>query len=165
MASSTSTSKNSKNCILRSKGYEAKINRSRPVTRSRQRRRTEKAAIKLLDKQIRLKALRRKNAIKQIRDAKQPLTKAKQLIRHYSRSTLYKENTGSIDLSNVQELRAKLIRRDGGIWPPQSDFLYKLEIRVIEGGITEKEFQETAAEILNVPQFLPKAFLRLERGI
>ncbi|MEL0108352.1 MAG: hypothetical protein VW802_15590 [Rhodospirillaceae bacterium] len=162
MASPTCTLKNSKIRNVKSKGYEAKINRSRPVTRSRQRRRTEKAAITLLDKQIRLRALRRASAIKQIRNAKKPLTKAKQLIRHYSRSTLYKENTGSIDLSDVQELRVKLIRRDGGIFPPQTDCLSKLEIQIIEGEVLKKEFQETAAEILNMPQVLSKACFLLE---
>ena len=67
-----------------------------------------------------------------------------------------------IDLSAAQGIRVKLIRRDGGVWFPQSTMLADLEISII-GGITQQEFKDQAAKILSLPQALPASFRKQER--
>ena len=62
---------------------------------------------------------------------------------------------GQIDLADVQELRAKLARRDGGVWSPQSILLRRMDRRIAGEGMTRPEFDDLAAAVWRLPQVLP----------
>ena len=143
-------------------GLQTEIDDPIPLPVSRKtprRRRTEQAAIKSLDGGIKLPAQKRREAIGKIRAARQPSREALRLVKMFHKETLKPER--EIDLSAAQVLRVKLIRRDGGIWPPQSTCLADLEHRIV-AGISKAEFTDTAATILAIPQALPINFRKLE---
>ncbi len=60
-----------------------------------------------------------------------------------------------IGLADVQELRVKLARRDGGVWSPQSLVLRRMECRIAGEGMTRDEFDDLAAAVWRMPQVLP----------
>ncbi len=62
---------------------------------------------------------------------------------------------GDIGLADVQELRAKLARRDGGVWSPQSLMLRRMDGRIVGEGMTRQEFDDMAAAVWRLPQVLP----------
>jgi hypothetical protein len=67
-----------------------------------------------------------------------------------------------IDLSDVQELRTKLIRRDYGIWSPHTDYLHRMEKDILSGDMDLVEFKRRASVLLNMEQALSKEFLKAE---
>ena len=121
--------------------------------KSRQRRRTETAAIALLDG-VCLTRGERAAAILRIRRAKQPRGQAKRIIAKAIRKVVAVNGDG-IDHADVQELRVKLIRRDGGVWSPQSLMLRRMECRIVGEGMTRQEFDDLAAAVWRMPQVLP----------
>ena len=121
--------------------------------KSRQRRRTEKAAIALLDGAC-LTRGERVAAILRIRRAKQPRAQAKRVVAKATREIIT-VGDGDIGLDNVQELRTKLARRDGGVWSPQSDVLRRMECRIAGEGMTPQEFDDLAAAVWRMAQVLP----------
>lgn len=103
-------------------------------------------------------------AVEKIRAAKQPLSEAKRIIKQEKLAAIADPDRKKIDLSDAQELRVWLMRRDKGIWNPHSDFLARLEQQIAEGGMTEGAFREAAVILLDIVQPLPLTFRKSESG-
>ena len=86
-------------------------------------------------------------------------------------------NGDGIGLDDVQELRAKLVRRDGGVWSPQSLMLRRMDCRIASEAMTRQKFDDSAAAVWRLLQVLPgvmpllamwkwngRAFRRAENG-
>ena len=134
--------------------YEAKSTDLRPP----RRRRTEKAAIEHLDKEVRLPRNERRSALERIRRARQPLRETKRIISNVQQravSGVLRTSDDLIDFSDVQELRVKLIRRDGGVWEPQALMLRRMEVDIATKGMTGEEFRERAGVVWGLRQVLP----------
>jgi hypothetical protein len=130
----------------KSKGYKAK-KLTAPAARSR-RKRTEREAIKLLDA-VHLSPSRRQWAITRIRNARQPNVEARRIVEHAEREMAAilagrldpngeVEDT-PIELADVQELRARIIRRDGMLDQPQAMLLARMDRQVATKSMTEDE--------------------------
>lgn len=124
-----------------------------PAARSR-RKRIENEAIKLLDG-LGLSPARRRHAIGRIRNARCPRVEAQRIVDQAARQAVSGLGDGDIGLADVQELRTKLARRDGGVWSPQSDVLRRMDRRVAGEGMTRPEFDDLAAAVWRMPQVLP----------
>ena len=119
---------------------------------SPQRRRTTRLAVEFLDQHCRLSGQKRKRALDRIKVAKQPKAEARRIIEHAQRQALRMATApAGPDLSDVQELIAKLTRRDGGLWPPQSHMIQRLSLDVLSG-MNVDDFQGRAALIFSMPQ-------------
>ena len=132
--------------------YEAKSTTPRPAV-SRQRKRTEKQALELL-KDAGILAGRRRTLAARIRAARQPVAEARRIVEAAQRDAV--PIGEGLDFSDVQEIRAKLIRRDGGLWPPQSDMLARLDWLIASGELDRDGFEQMAGVVLAMPQALPK---------
>ncbi len=133
--------------------------------RSRQRKRTEKAAVDLLDREVRLSRIGRESAISRLRRAKQPTVEAKRIIAQAKRRAVAGQARNAHDgigHADVQELRVRLIRRDGGIWEPQASLLREIDVRLATRGMTPKEFHERAALVWAMPRALPRRTMQAE---
>jgi hypothetical protein len=69
---------------------------------------------------------------------------------------------GTLDLSDVLELRVKLIRRDGLCGSEQLSLLKRLEMMVLKG-CTKPEFEKLAGIIWTLPNALPPRLLKDEK--
>ena len=139
---------------MKSTTYETKST----SLRSPRRRRTEKAAIELLDKEVRLSRKERNSALARIRRARQPIPEVRRIIIHSRRRAVsgdIRNSHDEIDFSDVQELRVKLIRRDGGIWDPQAVMLHRMDVDIGTEGMSRDQFQEQAGLALGMRQALP----------
>jgi hypothetical protein len=67
-----------------------------------------------------------------------------------------------IDLSDIQDLRAKLCCRDRGIWPPHSDYLRRIKEDLLSGKLTKAEFKRRSVVLLEMEQPLSKEFREAE---
>lgn len=132
------------------------------INRSRQRKRTERLATDYLDLNLSLPPGKRLKALAQIRKATQPKREAKRII-EWNNSRGLSAGGEAVDLSSAQEVVAKLIRRDGGIWQPQARLVRLLEENILSG-MTRMQFAKAAAVILSMSQVLPKSFLKAEGG-
>ena len=132
---------------IKSKGYKAKKLTS-PAARSR-RNRTEREAIKQLDA-VHLSPSRRQWAITRIRNARQPTVEARRFVERAEREMTAilagrldpngeVEDT-PIELADVQELRARIIRREGMLDQPQASLLARMDLQVATKSMTEDEF-------------------------
>lgn len=134
---------------------------SKPIYtgKSRQRIRTEKNALAFLDRSLRLPPLRRRKALDRIRSAKQPAREAQKIVResldHASRETL--------DHSDVQELRVRLLRRDITLCPEQHDWLSRLDVLIAKGRMSRDEFDAQAEALMLMENSLPPRHRRDER--
>ncbi len=123
-----------------------------PAARSR-RKRIENEAVKLLDG-LGLSPARRRHAIGRIRNARCPRVEAQRIVANATRDVVA-ASSDDIGLADVQELRAKLARRDGGVWSPQTLMLRRMECRIVREGMTRQEFDDLAAAVWRMPQVLP----------
>lgn len=130
---------------------------------TRQRRRTVGGAINYLDRETTLAPTARHKAIIRIIGAKQPKTEAKRIIDAHRRNSVEIE-VDQIDLSHAQELRVTLIRRDGGVWSPQREFLKRMEIEIAQGAMSPEKFAKHADVFLRMPQALGRNFRKREGG-
>ena len=144
--------------------YKAKLT----TFKSRSRRRTESAAIELLF-EVRLAPAQRRSAIDRIRRAPQPTAEAKRIVAHAAREAVRRALNGNdlrpgaeVDHSDVQELRAKIIRRDGAIVEPYASLLRQLDGRIASDGVSRREFEEVASSLWAMPQALPKKKIQSE---
>jgi len=128
--------------------------------KSRQRRRTEKAAIKFLDTSLKLPPVARRKAKAEICAAGSPKAAAKRII---SSRIDIPAGKGRLDHSDVQEVICKLLRRDGIIDTPHVGLIRRLDIMVIDG-CRRVEFDRLAKVILSLPHAMPKRELMAERG-
>ena len=115
------------------------------------RRRTESAAVKYLNENVTLPRSVRSGALREIRAAKQPMTVARRFVRDYSLTA-----TGSVDFSDVQELKVKILRKHGVVDTAFQMGLNRLD-RMILAGCDRREFNRVASIILNMPCVLPKS--------
>ncbi len=134
-----------------------------PERVSPRRRRTIKSALELIDRDTSLSPERRRNARQRIRRAAQPNVEARRIIEQHRKEALPNFDNETIDLSDAQELRAKLIRRDGGLWNPQRRMIKNTERQIVTEGVTKAEFKDAAATVLAMPQVLGKGFRGAER--
>jgi hypothetical protein len=130
---------------------------------SRRRRRTLKAARDILNGSA-IPAGRRPSAYQRISKARQPVTEAKRIVDQHEtdRHGLELVRDREVDLSDVQELRVKLIRRDKGIWSPHTDYLCRMERDILTKGMTKGEFKRRSATVLKMEQWLNKKFRHAE---
>lgn len=144
-----------------SAGFQSKNNTPIPPVISPYRRRTLKRAKKIIaEGGIRGRALT--EALESVRLARQPVASAKRIVECHKKKKLALDVGDEVDLSDVQEVRVKLIRRDGGIWPPQSTLLGKMERRILTEGMTPEAFKDSAAVVVGMKQALPASFLKQE---
>ena len=136
--------------------YKAKKLTS-PAARSR-RKRLEREAIKLLDT-VRLTPSRLQWAINRIRDARQPTVEAKRIVKRAERERAAilagrldaagKVEDNPIQFADVQELWARIIRRDGMLDQPQAMLLARLDDRILENGMTVDEFTKITTALFS----------------
>ena len=129
---------------------------------SPRRRRTIREAVELLD-EARLTHAKRLSALARIRHARQPKAEARRIVKARRRNVVPESANDDLDLSHVQELWAKLVRRDGGVWQPQSMLLARIERGIAGGTMGREEFERLAGVLLSMPQMLPKSFRKRER--
>ena len=132
----------------------------RPTPR---RRRTIKSAIELLDRELRLPHARRRQCFQRIRGARQPKREARRLIEQHRKQLARGLVNGEVDLSDVQEVLVKLIRRDLGICSPHTHTLRRMERIILKKGMTKQEFERMAGTVLGMkqPQWV-REFLKFE---
>ncbi len=117
--------------------------------RSRQRRQSEKAALDHLRKH-KLRPGEWESAVRRIRRAPRPVTEAKRIIARAQRAAvdaLFDHD--DIDLSDVQELRAKYIRRHGLIDQPQGFLLARMDEQIVKSCMTKAEFAHFSAALFS----------------
>ena len=126
--------------------------------KSPRRIRTEKEAFQFLQNNVpTLRDERRRSAIQRIKLAKQPNAEAKRIVEKYLHDKGSEIPANDlVDLSDVQELHARLIRRDGIIAEPHSSMLSKLELDIVTDGISPQDFKRRSALILSMEAALPK---------
>ena len=109
----------------------------------------------MLDRAGCLTPSRRRNAIHRIRHAKQPKAEVKRTLWRFRQDTIsgLVSNDNELNLSDVQEVRVRLIHRDYGIWPPHTDFLQRMERMILQGTMTPKIFKRMAATVLDKKLF------------
>ncbi|MBT5112384.1 MAG: hypothetical protein HOM28_00795 [Rhodospirillales bacterium] len=147
--------KNVKNMPLKSIPSRGQVTTSK----SRQRKRSEQRALEYLDTSVQLPPIARRDALKVIRNSHRPLHQAKQIILRFKEDDF--RGVGAPDFSDVQELKVKLLRRDGAIFQPQLGMLNKLDV-MIHRRCTRAEFKQYAGVICSMPQALPKEMLKAE---
>ena len=125
---------------------------------SPRRKRTERNAKAILN-DAPLTDQRRRAAYRHIKNAKQPIKTATKIAERALIDVDGQEiPVGSdLDLSDVQELRVKLLRRDFGIWPPHTDYLNRMEVDILSGAMTKQEFKRRSSVLLRMEQPLSKA--------
>ncbi len=128
------------------------------MSKSPQRKRTEKEAIACFDRMAHLPPAARRRAITEIRASKRPMLSAKRLAQ--ARIDI-PTGKGRLDHSDVQEIICKLLRRDGLIDTPQASMIRRLDVLVAAGG-TRREFDRIAKIVLGMPQAMPKKELKEE---
>lgn len=128
--------------------------------KSRQRRRTEKSALSLLDESLELPAARRLKALQRIRSAVQPAREVRKIIGE-ELGQLAREIP--IDHSDVQELRVKLTARDLTLCPEQECRLRRLDFMVAKG-VSRSTFDREAMSSLLMPNSLPLQHRKDERA-
>lgn len=157
--------KNAEIHAFKNKGLEGENNTFRkPIfPSSKQRRRTLKKAREEINK-AHLPPERRRSALARIHRAKQPVAEAKRIVQQYrtDRARVIVEPHQEIDLSDVQELRVKLIRRDKGIWSPHTDYLARMERKILAGEMTVEEFKKQSLVVLRMKPTLSKHFRKAE---
>lgn len=131
-----------------------------PAPDSRQRRRTVKKALALLEGADIPPGEKRRMAVA-VRAAKQPSREAHKHLDRWMQRAVPPQG-GEVDLSDVEELRVLLVRRDRGIWEPQRGMLHALELRILEGNVTRREFKRVAGLILGLEQVLRPDFRKAE---
>ena len=128
-----------------------------PAARSR-RKRIEREAIQLLDG-VRLTPSRRKWAISRIREARRPTVEARRIVAQAARRAVELE-VDDIGHSEVQELRARIIRRDGLLDIPPAMLLARMDRIIATFGMTKDAFAQLATLLFSealkpaLPDFL-----------
>ena len=107
---------------------------------------------------------KRSYAYARIRKAKQPVREAKAIVaRHRADRHKIEITRGrALDLSDVQELRVKLIRKDYGVWSPHIDYLKRMEIDILSGIMTANDFKCRSAVLMGMEQPLSDKFRKAE---
>ncbi len=131
----------------------AKSTHPRPTV-SKRRKRTEATALKVLT-EAGIPRGRRRNFTDRIRAARQPVVEARRIAQAIQRASLPEIGDG-LDFSDIQEIRVRLIRRDGGLWPPQTDMLANLDRLLASGELSHEIFENMAVTVLGMPQALPR---------
>jgi len=171
LATTPPESKKSANQPFRNKGLRGRKRQNGPPTSgisitnppSPGRRRTEEQAKSIL-MGIGLEDRQLKGAIRRVRKAKQPIREAKRIAQraYAAKKDLDVPSGRKLDLSDAEELKAKLLKRDFGIWSPQSDYLLRIQKDICSGNITKAEFERRSAVLLDMVQPLSKEFRKAE---
>jgi len=124
------------------------------------RRRTIKDAEAALGRELNLSPMEKRQAMLRVRRARQPKREARRIIDHYQSRVVGDvcRRDGDVDQSDLEEIVAALLRRDGVICPPQSTMLNSLGRRIAEGSLTPAQFRVNAAALLAMVPALPKKF-------
>ena len=127
--------------------------------RSRQRKRSENAAVAHLKKSIHLSVYDRRAGEARIRGAKRPMVEAKRMIANYQKRAV--EIDGGPKSADVEDLRRRLLSRDYLIDTPQQGLLHRLRVMVAEG-CTKAEFEKLAGIIWSMEPALPEEMRKAE---
>ncbi len=124
------------------------------------RRRTVKNPEAMLDRELDLSRAERSQALARIRRAAQPIRETKRIIEQRRKLALgdVGRRDGNVDLSDLQELVAKVLRRDGLVSPLQSTMLKRLGRQIAQGSLTAAQYRANAAILLAMVPALPKKF-------
>ena len=137
---------------------KSKAPEAQPTTawfiKSRQRKRSEDTAIEFLKTVVGLTPKRRQDAIRRIRAAPRPLLAAKQIAAEVARRAA-KVDTSQPDYSTVQELRAKIIRRDGVLDTPHALLLLRMDRNIATNDITLSVFDRLSEAAWGMPCVIP----------
>jgi len=130
---------------------------------SPRRRRTEQDAKSIL-KGAGLQDRQMAEALRHLQTVKQPIRFANNLVQRATNAKKGMEvKAGAkLDLSDAQELKTKLIKRDFGIWSPHSDYLRRIVEDILSGKITKAEFEKRSAVLLSMDQPLSEDFRKAE---
>jgi hypothetical protein len=126
---------------------------------SKARRRAIKEALATLDGSVRLTPSRRHYAVHRIQQARSPKVEAKRLIQGYRQGAVALSTQP--DLSDVEELRVRLIRRDHWLDPQVRRLLGVLD-RAVACGLSRSEFQRRVAVIVQLKPTMPVAWRKAE---
>lgn len=126
---------------------------------SPRRIRTEQKARAII-REAPLKGDHMTEALRFVRGAKQPVREARRIVQRAltTKNGMEVPIGAELDLSDAEELKVKLIKRDLGIWPPHSNYLLRIMKDIISGSITKAEFERRSAVLLGMEQPLSKKF-------
>lgn len=171
LATTPPESKISENPPFKNKGLRGRKRQKLPPTSgisitntpSPGRRRTEEQAKSIL-MGIGLEDRQLTGAIRHVRKARQPIREAKRIgLRAYAaKKDLDVPSGRKLDLSDAEELKVKLIKRDLGIWPPHTDYLRRIQKDICSSNITKAEFERRSVVLLDMEQPLSDQFRKAE---
>jgi len=123
----------------------------KPSKVSRQRRRTLAAAFEIIAP-LNLQGEELVNAERRIHSAKQPRAAAKKILAHHLGKSPSGTHQGSFDLSDVQELRVKLIRKLGVLYASDAEafILKRMEREILHGTMTNEQFETLQRALENM---------------
>lgn len=157
--------------LNKNNGLQGKNDRSMPKSKvfdpdgnpTPRRKRTIRTAKAIIDGSS-LPIGRRRFAYRSLRRAGQPVREAKRIVQQYEADVIGVERDADqlVDLSDVQELRVKLIRRDYGIWSPHTDYLARMENDILTDGMSWEEFKRRSVVVMKMVQPLEKSFRKAE---
>lgn len=127
----------------------------------RRRRKAVKAALDHFRSSMPGSFKGRKWALDKIKADKRPMAEAKRLVEWFRTQDIAFED-GGIDFSDVQELRAKIVRRDGLLDSCHAMLLGRMERMIADGGLEGDEFKRLAAAALAMKSPLPKSARQAE---
>ena len=133
-------------------------NQNTHIPKSPRRKHTERVAIKHLKDGTVLRGHARLRAIEEVRAARSPMVAAKGII---SKLTKASSGRGGLDLSDVQEIRVRIIRKHQILDTPQAMMCQRLD-RMVLKGCTRREFDRVAKIALNMPLAFPKHLAEAE---
>jgi hypothetical protein len=126
------------------------------------RRKNADSAVEYFKSAIPTKFNGKAASINKIRASARPLVTAKSLVAAYVKAGLSINDTNSFSLSDVEELRVWLVRRDGVIDRPHASILHKMDVLIAKDEMDEKAFVKMAGAVKSMPCAYPKPE-RLER--
>lgn len=132
-------------------------------TRQRQlrRKRTVKAALDYFESEMPGRFKGRAAAIERIRKHKRPLQEAKRSIA-WLRTRDLDDTADELDFSDVQLVRARIIRRDGILDRPQAMLLARMDRAIAIGAITRRAFAALASAAIGMKPALSASHRKAE---
>lgn len=145
---------------MKSVACEAKST-TRGFSVSRQRRRTIAEAMNVLA-DAGVSAAKRRTLAPRIERARQPVAEARRIVERQRRGLVRDlAISNQLDLSDVQVIRATLVRRHGRLSAVHADMLARMDRMVAAGELDRAGFERMAAAVLSMPQALPQAMREL----
>lgn len=101
-------------------------------------------------------------ATHRIRDARQPMTEARRLVEWFRRQDIADTvDADDIGFDSVQEIRTRIVRRDGIVDRPQAMLLARMDRLIATGEMDRAKYDKLAGAVLAMPLAFPKS--KIER--